>query len=103
MIAYDRPRKRPCHRAERQPMNRKWTRRRTAFAAVLLAGITSITGAASQSLAGGASHAAAAASGTIVDGTTDTGVNIDPANQYDYGSFTPHPPPFHSLFGFPQS
>src|SRR5581483_4629335 len=42
-----------------------------------------------------------AASGIIVDGTTDSVVNIDPANQYDYGSFTLDLPLFQGLYGFP--
>jgi len=81
-------------------MNLKWTSRRTAFAAALLAGVTVITVAASQSFAGGASHQKAAAS-VIVDGTTDSVVNIDPANEYDYGSFTLDYPLFQGLYGFP--
>src|SRR5438094_262436 len=82
-------------------MSRKRTSRRKAFAAALLAGAVVLAAAASQSLAGGAGHRAAAASGVIVDGTTDTVVNIDPANQYDYGSFTLDLPLFQGLYGFP--
>ena len=82
-------------------MSRKRTSRRKAFAAALLAGAVVLAIAASQSFAGGASHKSAAASGVIVDGTTDTVVNIDPANQYDYGSFTLDLPLFQGLYGFP--
>src|SRR6266550_2518705 len=82
-------------------MSRKRTSRRKAFAAALLAGALVLAIWASQSFAGGASHRSAAASGVIVDGTTDTVVNIDPANQYDYGSFTLDLPLFQGLYGFP--
>jgi peptide/nickel transport system substrate-binding protein len=82
-------------------MSRKRTSRRKAFAAALLAGAVVLAIAASQSFAGGANHKSAAASGVIVDGTTDTVVNIDPANQYDYGSFTLDLPLFQGLYGFP--
>jgi peptide/nickel transport system substrate-binding protein len=37
----------------------------------------------------------------IVDGTTDSVVNVDPANEYDYGSFTVDLPIFQGLYGFP--
>ena len=79
-------------------MSRKRTSRRKAFVAALLAGAVVLAVAASQSFAGAASRAA---SGVIVDGTTDTVVNIDPANQYDYGSFTLDLPLFQGLYGFP--
>src|SRR6476661_4199551 len=82
-------------------MSRKRTSRRKAFAAGLLAGAVVLAVAASQSFAGGASHNSAAASGVIVDGTTDTVVNIDPANQYDYGSGTLDLPLFQGRYGFP--
>lgn len=37
----------------------------------------------------------------IIDGTTGTVVNIDPANEYDYDSFTVDLPIFQGLYGFP--
>src|SRR5438105_5816036 len=37
----------------------------------------------------------------IVDGTTGTVVNIDPANEYDYDSFTLDLPIYQGLYGFP--
>ncbi|HLX32007.1 MAG TPA: ABC transporter substrate-binding protein [Gaiellaceae bacterium] len=37
----------------------------------------------------------------LVDGTTGTVVNIDPANQYDYDSFTVDLNIFQGLYGFP--
>jgi peptide/nickel transport system substrate-binding protein len=38
----------------------------------------------------------------IIDGSTGTVVNIDPANQYDYDSFTVDLPIFQGLYGFPK-
>ncbi len=57
--------------------------------------------AASQSSARPATTRSTAASSTLVDGTTDTVTNIDPANQYDYGSFTLDLPLYQGLYGFP--
>jgi peptide/nickel transport system substrate-binding protein len=37
----------------------------------------------------------------IIDGTTGTVVNIDPANEYDYDSFTVDLPIYQGLYGFP--
>ena len=42
-----------------------------------------------------------ASASELVDGTTDTVVNIDPANEYDYGSFTVDLLIFQGLYGFP--
>ena len=39
--------------------------------------------------------------GTLVDGTTDSVTNIDPANEYDYGTFTLDLLIFQGLYGFP--
>jgi hypothetical protein len=44
---------------------------------------------------------AAANSKIVIDGTTGTVVNIDPANEYDYDSFTVDLPIFQGLYGFP--
>ena len=52
----------------------------------VLAGLVALVTAAIG--AGAGQSAPAAASGTIVAGTTDTVTNIDPAGAYDYGSFT---------------
>src|SRR5919197_3183091 len=57
--------------------------------------------AASQSSARPTSQQAARASGTIVDGTTDSVTNIDPAGEYDYGTFTVDLPIYEGLYGFP--
>ncbi|HZS30287.1 MAG TPA: ABC transporter substrate-binding protein [Gaiellaceae bacterium] len=46
-------------------------------------------------------YGGARSSGIIIDGTTGTVVNIDPANQYDYDSFTVDLNIFQGLYGFP--
>ena len=38
---------------------------------------------------------------TLVDGTTDSVTNLDPANEYDYGSFTLDLLIFQGLYGYP--
>jgi peptide/nickel transport system substrate-binding protein len=38
---------------------------------------------------------------TLVDGTTDSVTNIDPANEYDFGTFTLDVLIFQGLYGFP--
>jgi peptide/nickel transport system substrate-binding protein len=84
-------------------MNWKWSSRRAALFAAVLAGLAAIAVLAGASLASSTSHRSAAASSSsiIVDGTTDTVVNIDPANEYDYGSFTVDLLIFQGLYGFP--
>src|SRR5262245_23302838 len=52
----------------------------------VLAGLVAIVAAAVG--AGAGQSASGAASGTIVAGTTDTVTNLDPAGNYDYGSFS---------------
>src|SRR5438876_4372496 len=69
--------------------------RRAVFAGALAACVAVIAVAASQSFA---SHRS---SSVIIDGTTGTVVNIDPANEYDYDSFTVDLPIFQGLYGFP--
>jgi peptide/nickel transport system substrate-binding protein len=39
----------------------------------------------------------------LVDGTTDSVTNIDPANEYDYGTFTIDNLLFQGLYGFPHN
>jgi len=63
-----------------------------AVAALILLAVAAIGARASFS---------ASKATTLVDGTTDTVVNIDPANEYDYGSFTLDLPLFEGLYGFP--
>ena len=82
-------------------MNWKWSSRRTALIASVLASLAVVAVVAGQSLASAGSHHAAKASSVIVDGTTDTVANIDPANEYDYGSFTVDLLIFQGLYGFP--
>jgi peptide/nickel transport system substrate-binding protein len=43
-----------------------------------------------------------ASAAVIVDGTTDSVTNIDPAGQYDYGTFTVDLPIYEGLYGFPR-
>ncbi|HZD87689.1 MAG TPA: ABC transporter substrate-binding protein [Gaiellaceae bacterium] len=68
---------------------------------LLLAGVSVAAVAAAAALAASAYGGSKANNGIIVDGTTDTVVNIDPANQYDYGSFTVDLLIFQGLYGFP--
>jgi peptide/nickel transport system substrate-binding protein len=83
-------------------MNWKWSSRRTALIASVLASLAVVAVVAGQSLASaGSHHSAKASSSVIIDGTTDTVVNIDPANEYDYGSFTVDLLIFQGLYGFP--
>ena len=42
-----------------------------------------------------------ATASTLVDGTTDSVTNIDPANEYDYGTFTLDLLLFQGLYGYP--
>ena len=82
-------------------MNWKWSSRRVALVTAVLAGLVGIAVLAGASLASSSHRATAGSSSIIVDGTTDSVVNIDPANQYDYGSFTVDLPIFEGLYGFP--
>ena len=52
---------------------------------------------------GGAARSGAdsTSAAVIVDGTTDSVTNIDPAGQYDYGTFTVDLPIYEGLYGFP--
>ncbi len=79
-------------------MKAKWNRRRATLLGTVLAGLAAVAVVAGTSLAGTTSHKA---SGVIIDGTTGTVVNIDPANEYDYDSFTLDLTMFQGLYGFP--
>src|SRR5574337_47410 len=46
---------------------------------------------------------ASASASTVVDGTTDSVTNIDPAGQYDYGTFTVDLNIYQGLYGFPKN
>ena len=67
-------------------MNRKATWRLAGLAAVVLLGVAVLGTSAGQSARVGGDRSAAG--GTLIDGTTDSVTNIDPAGNYDYGSFT---------------
>lgn len=67
----------------------------------LPAGVAVAVVAAAAVLAATAYGGGRSNSGILVDGTTDTVVNIDPANEYDYGSFTVDLLIYQGLYGFP--
>ena len=69
---------------------------RTAAVVAALALVAAAVVAASAWARGG--HATAS---TLVDGTTDSVTNIDPANEYDYGTFTLDLLLFQGLYGYP--
>ena len=68
----------------------------------LLAGSAVAVVAVTAALAATAYGGAKANNKVIIDGTTGTVVNIDPANEYDYDSFTVDLPIFQGLYGFPK-
>ena len=71
------------------------TRKRWLLLAVAVAAVAAAAGTA---YGGGKATKAAP---VIVDGTTGTVVNLDPANQYDYDSFTVDLNMYQGLYGFP--
>jgi peptide/nickel transport system substrate-binding protein len=71
------------------------TRKRWLLLAVAVAAVAAAAGTA---YGGGKTTKALP---VIVDGTTGTVVNIDPANQYDYDSFTVDLNMYEGLYGFP--
>src|SRR5712691_7170073 len=76
-------------------MNRKGSWRIAGLAAFVLFAVMTLGAGAGQSARLGANHAAAG--GTLIDGTTDSVTNLDPAGEYDYGSFTATLPIFQGL------
>src|SRR5438552_7018457 len=66
----------------------------------LLLGVSVAAVAAAAALAASA-HGSNKANSIIIDGTTGTVVNIDPANEYDYDSFTADLNPFQGLYSRP--
>src|SRR5205807_3753027 len=64
---------------------------------VLVVGV--IGAGAGQSARTGTERASAS---TLIDGTTDSVTNIDPAGQYDYGTFTLDVLTYQGLYGFPR-
>lgn len=71
--------------------------RLSALAAFVLLVVATMGAGAGQSALGDAAQ-----SGTIVSGTSDTVTNIDPAGNYDFGSFTLDINVFEHLLGFRQ-
>ena len=69
---------------------------RAAALVATLALVAAAAVAASAWARGG--HSAAS---TLVSGTTDSVTNIDPANEYDYGTFTLDLLLFQGLYGYP--
>lgn len=67
----------------------------------LLAGSAVAVMALAAALAATAYGSGKANSKIVIDGTTGTVVNIDPANEYDYDSFTVDLPIYQGLYGFP--
>lgn len=63
--------------------------------------VTTVALAAVAAVVATSAYGGAKASGIIVDGSTGTVVNIDPANEYDYDSFTVDLNIFQGLYGFP--
>jgi len=78
-------------------MHRTPNWRLTAVAVVTLLAVAAIGARAGRSASAGAAHANAS---TLVDGTTDTVTNIDPAGEYDYGTFTLDLPLFQGLYTY---
>ena len=66
----------------------------------LLLGVSVAAVAVAAALAASA-YGGSKSSGIIIDGTTGTVVNIDPANEYDYDSFAVDLNIFQGLYGFP--
>jgi peptide/nickel transport system substrate-binding protein len=77
-------------------MNRGTSWRIGALASLVALVVVAIGAGAGQSAFGSASQ-----SGVLVAGTTDTVTNIDPAGNYDYGSFTVTNLIYQQLMGFP--
>jgi len=80
-------------------MKRRRMSWRVGTLATLVAfGVVALGAGAGQSALGGADQ-----SGVVVAGTTDTVTNIDPAGNYDFGSFTVTNLIYQQLMGFPNS
>jgi peptide/nickel transport system substrate-binding protein len=74
--------------------------RLSALAASVLLVVVAAGAGAARSALGGADRAAA---GTIVDGSTDTITNVDPAGAYNFGTFTLEANTFERLLDFRNS
>jgi peptide/nickel transport system substrate-binding protein len=73
------------------------TKRRLSWASAVVA----VAAVAVAAVLAASAYGGSKANSIIVDGTTGTVVNIDPANQYDYDSFTVDLNIFQGLYGFP--
>ena len=79
-------------------MNRRgFSLRTVVLAGLVLVGVVALGTGAALSSSGSTKRASAS---VLVDGTTDTVTNIDPAGEYDYGSFTASFPIFQGLLGY---
>jgi peptide/nickel transport system substrate-binding protein len=67
----------------------------------VLLGVSVAAVAAAATLAATAYGGGKASNSIIIDGTTGTVVNIDPANEYDYDSFSVDLLMYQGLYGFP--
>jgi peptide/nickel transport system substrate-binding protein len=76
------------------------TRTRFSWRAVAVVGVLALV-AATAVAASAWARGGHAQAGTLVDGTTDSVTNIDPANEYDYGTFTIDLLLFQGLYGYP--
>jgi peptide/nickel transport system substrate-binding protein len=75
-------------------------RSRFSWRAVAIVASLALVAAAAVAASAWARGGHAAAS-TLVDGTTDSVTNIDPANEYDYGTYTIDLLLFQGLYGYP--
>jgi peptide/nickel transport system substrate-binding protein len=62
---------------------------------------TAVAAMAAVAVVAATAYGSGKAGGILVDGTTGTVVNIDPANEYDYDSFTVDLLMYQGLYGFP--
>jgi peptide/nickel transport system substrate-binding protein len=79
-------------------MNRRLVSWRLGALAALVVVVVAVIGTGVGESAFSARTAASAT--TLVDGTTDTVTNIDPAGEYDYGTFTLDLPLFQGLYTY---
>jgi peptide/nickel transport system substrate-binding protein len=79
-------------------MNRRaFSLRAAVLTGLVVVGLVALGTGAALSSSGSAKRASAS---VLVDGTTDTVVNLDPAGEYDYGSFTTSYPMFQGLLAY---
>jgi peptide/nickel transport system substrate-binding protein len=78
-------------------MKTRMSWRLSAFAALVLLVVATVGASAARSALGSGEHTSAS---TLVDGTTDSITNLDPAGTYDYGTFTLDANVFEHLMDF---